>query len=269
MFTIGEFSRITGLSIKALRLYHEKGILIPHTVDEKSGYRHYTHEDTEKARIIKSLRDMEFPLADIQTIFDQGTTQEEILLTLKKQERQLREKVSNYTKIISALETIISDEQEALMAYQQETFEVQEKVISDQLIAGIRYKGKYCDCGKYFAQIGRKMGWLISGKPFNLYYDCGYKETDADIETCMPVRKSKEVEGISIRTLPGGKCLSLVHKGPYDQLGRSYEIITAYAKEKGIEIHSPIREIYIKGPGMLFKGNPQKYLTEIQMMIEA
>ena len=34
MFTIGEFSKITGLTIKALRLYHEKGILEPHVVDK-------------------------------------------------------------------------------------------------------------------------------------------------------------------------------------------------------------------------------------------
>lgn len=268
MFTIGEFSRITGLTVKALRLYHEKGILVPHTVDEGSGYRYYTHDDAEKGRSIKELREMEISLADIEFIFNSGTTNEEILQTLENQKRQLSEKVSDYTKIIAALETTIAAEREALMALQQRTFEVEEKTVGDLLMAGIRYKGCYGDCGKYFGQIGRKMGWLICGKPFNLYYDCGYKENDADIETCMPVRKAKEAEGISVRTLPGGKCISLIHQGPYDQLGRSYEKITAYAKEKGYQIAVPAREIYIKGPGMLFKGNPQKYITEIQMMIQ-
>jgi len=43
MFSIGEFSRITGLSIKALRLYHEKGILVPGRVDDATGYRYYNH----------------------------------------------------------------------------------------------------------------------------------------------------------------------------------------------------------------------------------
>ena len=28
-FSIGEFSQVTGLSVKTLRFYHEKGILIP------------------------------------------------------------------------------------------------------------------------------------------------------------------------------------------------------------------------------------------------
>lgn len=269
MFSIGEFSRIAGLTVKALRLYHEKGILVPHTVDEASGYRYYTHEDAEKARLIKDLRDMEISLSDIEFIFSRESSNEDILATLENQKNHLSEKVSNYSKIIAALEIAVAAEREALMALQQSSFEVEEKNLGDQLIAGIRYKGQYGECGKYFGQIGKKMGWLICGKPFNLYYDCGSKEDGADIETCMPVRKMKEVEGISVRALPGGKCISLIHKGPYDQLGRSYEKITAYAKEKGYTLLIPSREIYIKGPGMLFKGNPQKYITEIQMMIQS
>ena len=39
MFTIGEFSKITGLSVKTLRFYHEEGLLTPRAVDPSSGYR--------------------------------------------------------------------------------------------------------------------------------------------------------------------------------------------------------------------------------------
>ena len=51
-------------------------------------------------------------------------------------------------------------------------------------------------------------------------------------------------------------------------MGRSYAKILAYAKQKGYAIATPTREVYIKGPGMIFKGNPKNYLTEIQMLIE-
>ncbi|MBZ0258338.1 hypothetical protein K8I31_19885, partial [bacterium] len=47
-----------------------------------------------------------------------------------------------------------------------------------------------------------------------------------------------------------------------------YEMIIAYIKEKEIKIQCPSREIYLKGPGMIFRGNPKKYLTEIQFMID-
>jgi DNA-binding transcriptional MerR regulator len=52
VFSIGEFSKIAGLSIKTLRFYHEEGLLAPALVDERTGYRYYDHGRVEKARTI-------------------------------------------------------------------------------------------------------------------------------------------------------------------------------------------------------------------------
>ncbi len=60
-----------------------------------------------------------------------------------------------------------------------------------------------------------------------LYYDGEYKEDDADFEPCFPVRKGLNENGISVRELKGGKCVSLIHQGPYDTLGDSYKKIFA------------------------------------------
>ena len=85
----------------------------------------------------------------------------------------------------------------------------------------------------------------------------------------MPVRQQKAVEGISIRELRGGRCLSLVHQGPYEQLGRSYATIFEFINKRKHKVLLPTREVYLKGPGMILKGNPKKYLTEIQILIES
>jgi effector-binding domain-containing protein len=63
--------------------------------------------------------------------------------------------------------------------------------------------------------------------------------------------------------------LTLVHRGPYSQIGRTYEQLMRHAKAKGLTLVQPSREIYIKGPGMFFRGNPAKYLTEVQLPISA
>ena len=93
------------------------------------------------------------------------------------------------------------------------------------------------------------------------------KADDADFEVCMPVRRGSSKDGIEVRELPGGRCVSLLHRGPYDTISRSYERVIAYASEKGLTFTRPCREVYVKGPGMIFKGNPSKYLTEIQMFV--
>lgn len=152
---------------------------------------------------------------------------------------------------------------------EQSPFEVEEKQLTPVLIAGVRMKGKYSDCGEGFARIDKKLGRYINGKAMNLYYDGEYRENDADFEACMPVKKIVDVEGISIREIPGGPCVTLLHKGPYEELSRSYEQIMQYIKDKQYEIILPTREVYLKGPGMIFKGNPKNYLTEIQMLIKS
>jgi effector-binding domain-containing protein len=145
---------------------------------------------------------------------------------------------------------------------------VGEKDVDEVLVAGLRWKGRYSDVGGAFQRLAKLAGRHIRGKPMNLYYDADYKEADADMETCYPVHsKMKPGKGIELHRLPGGQCVYLVHKGPYDLLSRSYAKVMDYVQTKKYRALTPSREIYLKGPGMIFRGNPENYLTEIQIMI--
>ena len=210
---------------------------------------------------------MEFPLDTIREMLDQYDDEGDILEYLECQKRALQTKMASYRDVTTSLEQLIRQEREAQRIMATTTFEIEEKDVPAQLIAGVRMKGHYSDCGKGFAKIGRSLGRYINGKPFCLYYDGEYKEEDVDLEACMPVREHKEVEGISVRELPGAHCVTLLHRGPYVELGRSYEKALAYVKAKGYTPQLPTREVYIKGPGMLLRGNPKTYLTEIQIPV--
>lgn len=74
-----------------------------------------------------------------------------------------------------------------------------------------------------------------------LIYDNEYKEEDADFEVCMPIRKGESTDEITVRELAGGRCLSLLHKGPYDSVSPSYAKLFDYAQQKGYQIESPSR----------------------------
>ncbi len=268
MFSIGEFSKIAGLTVKTLRFYHERGLLVPTWVDPQTGYRYYDRSQTEKAHLIRQLRDMDFTLEEITEILQSGEEQADLLEFLERQKATLEGRLRRYKAVVASLDKLIRHEKEARIIMQNSTFDVQEKTLDKLLIAGIRMKGRYCESGKGFSRIGRQFGRYIAGKCFLLHYDTEYKEDDADFETCFPIRQGKEIEGISARELLGGRCVSLLHRGPYEELGRSYAKIMAYVKEKGFEVVAPTREVYVKGPGAIFKGNPKNYLTEIQMLVK-
>jgi DNA-binding transcriptional MerR regulator/effector-binding domain-containing protein len=269
MFSIGEFSRITGLTIKTLRFYHERGLLVPARVESGSGYRSYDERNVETARTIVALRECEFSLEEIQAILQDHTDESDVLQFLEQRKQSLSERIARDRDLVSLIDRIIQHESEARHMHRQTSFEIEEKNLSPQWIAGIRMQGQYADCGQGFAKLGRSLGRHISGKPLCLYYDGEYRDEDASFEPCMPVARSMQVERVDVRELPGGRCISLIHRGPYNELGRSYERLIRYASQHGYQMQLPTREVYLKGPGMIFRGNPKKYLTEIQILVEA
>ena len=66
MFKIGEFSKLSMLTVKALRFYEKEGLLIPAHVDEWTGYRFYEASQLEMAATIKALRQLDFSVEEIK-----------------------------------------------------------------------------------------------------------------------------------------------------------------------------------------------------------
>jgi DNA-binding transcriptional MerR regulator len=268
-FSVGEFSRITGLSVKTLRFYHEKGILEPSSVDPATGYRYYDSTRIEKARMIRRLKELEFSLEEIGDILGSCEDEADVLHHLERQKTILSGRIRKDRDIVRALEAIIAREREARRNLEKARQEVAERSVEAVRIASVRMRGKYSECGRGFSRIGKALGRHICGTPFCLYHDAEYREDDADFEACFPIRKEVSAAGITVRMLPAARCLTLLHRGPYDQLGRSYAKILSHASQEGWKIALPTREVYLKGPGMIFRGNPLRYLTEIQLPFEA
>ena len=150
MFSIGEFSKMTNLTVKTLRFYHEQGILIPSRVEAGSGYRFYAESKIETARIIAALRQLEFSIADISEILSSHDDDAGILDFLESRRLEVRQRMQNDRRIVRLLGDIITHEREAGKKMAEADYSVEEKDVEPLLVAGIRMKGKYSDC-----EIGR------------------------------------------------------------------------------------------------------------------
>jgi DNA-binding transcriptional MerR regulator len=99
-YSIGEFSQVTGLSVKTLRFYHEKGILVPSSVDETTGYRFYDTGKIEKARVIMRLRQMEFSIEDIAAVLGECSDEADVLNYLEQQKNLLQHRIQEDRDIV-------------------------------------------------------------------------------------------------------------------------------------------------------------------------
>jgi DNA-binding transcriptional MerR regulator/effector-binding domain-containing protein len=266
MLSIGEFSRVSGLSVKALRLYHDEGLLVPRVVDESSGYRYYDEGCLERARVIAALRGFEMPLEEIGALLAGADDDGDAAAFLERHRLRLEARIRELRHASVSLARMAEAERAAQAAVSA-VDAVVEKRVPRLLVAGIRRPGVYTDSGQRFSELGRRMGRLVCGAPMNLMYDEEYRETDADFESCFPVKAAKTARGIEVRELPEITSLSLVYRGPYLNLGRAYARLFAEARQRKLTVAAPCREVYLKGPGMLFKGNPERYLTEVQLPV--
>ena len=270
MLSIGEFSRVTQLTIKALRLYHEKGILIPDRIDYDSKYRYYRSSAVEKALTIKRLKDMGFSLHEIKEIVQECSDDIQVAALVEKKLQAIEDTLQQYMEMKQNLSLFLQRDKEEKIGHEHTNPSpaVEKEILPGMLTAGIRFKGKYPEVGDKFGILFKAFGRYARGKPFTLYYDGEFKEEGADIEACIQVKKKIDIEGIHCRELTGGKAVTLIHRGPFEELHRSYGKIYEFCREYNLKILLPTREQYLKGPGMIFRGNPRKYITKLMLFYE-
>lgn len=91
MYKISQFSKISGLTVKALRYYDKEGILTPSFRDAENQYRYYSDEDLKKALLIKFLRSLEFSIMEIREITEAVDTEDDLTYVLKEKSSLLRQ----------------------------------------------------------------------------------------------------------------------------------------------------------------------------------
>lgn len=263
MLKIGEFSKLSHLTVKALRFYEKEGLLIPAFIDEWTGYRFYETGQLEDAAKIKAYRQMDLSIDEIKSVFS-GTDISQILSEKARTLVAQREQIDVRLSIINH----ILEEEE--MKYQ-----VTEKIIPSVVVwYSETVLEKYQDMMQWIPSVGEECGKLNPGlkctEPsyeFCEYLDGEYKETDIRIRHNEAVIcRGTENDRIRFREIPETKVLSIFHKGAYDQIGETYAYLMKYAEENGYKTIGLARECYIDG--IWNKESVEEWLTEIQLPIE-
>ena len=222
MFKIGEFSKLSMLTIKALRFYEKEGLLIPAHVDEWSGYRFYEASQLETAAIIKALRQLDFSVEEIKAHLS-GVPLRSALCAKRAELIQRQADISARISIINYLM------EESEMKYQAVIKEIDECVVYSEE----RTLERYSDVTMLVLESAQECLRLNPGiectKPdygFCEYLDGEHKETNMRVRYSQAVKKAGiGSERIQFRILPATKAICIYHQGAYDRLGEAYAYI--------------------------------------------
>lgn len=265
MYQIGNFSRITQLSVKTLRYYDEIGILTPSNRDEQTNYRYYDDQDFERAQMIKLLRSLEFSIMEIQDLFQTIHSSDDLSYYIREKQDFILKEIAQQEKVLQRMEHYLQQVEKSQAA---PAYEITEVKLPQLLVASYEYTGNYKEISKYLPIMYKEIkGNVAQGHTFNLYYDESYQE-EAHIEICIPIKKKFVSKQCNIKVLPELTGIATLHQGSYEALNLAYKNILDYAFQHHLELITPSRELYIKGPGKIFKGNPNTYQTQIILPIK-
>ncbi|PKL55012.1 MAG: MerR family transcriptional regulator, partial [Methanomicrobiales archaeon HGW-Methanomicrobiales-6] len=261
-------------SQKALRLYDERGLLVPAARDICTGYRYYTFAQTERGIHIRHLLWLGFGLSEVDAILgarergDSAMIREHFARRLAATEQE----IGRLHAIAEALRT-----QDPLNGgFRMSITEPVIKDIPAMRALSRRERGVYQEaiprligelCADIFPAEGRKPAAKVTGPIMFICHDEEYQETDAAIEVAIPITGSVNLDGTAVEvvTLPSGRFLSVLHTGPYPGVGKAYERLFAYMGEHGLAPAGPSRELYLNDPAEVLED---ELLTEVQFPVE-
>lgn len=147
-------------------------------------------------------------------------------------------------------------------------YNIEIKNIESVTAAVMKYKGPVTEAANYFPNVFKSIMGKSNGAPFFCYYGVDSEANIGEMELCVPTAEIPKSNGITIKNFESTKAICVTYVGPYDKLPNVYEEVCRYIQQNGLDIQPPWREVFIKGPGVIMKGNPNKYITEIMFPLK-
>lgn len=269
MFKIGEFSKLTQVSIRMLRYYDEIGLLKPAAIDKFTGYRMYSSEQIPVLQKIILLRDTKFKIAEIKEILTSSKSID-IRDELEKKKKEIQAEIALEKKRILKIDNAINEiEKSNFKIHCNINFKSVDKIV----ILSVRdIIATYFDEGILWNRLYdliHKENIPIKHDMYNnvaLYHDIEHKDENVDVETGVIVHKiGKNKDGFVYREVEGvEKMAYAMVYGPYENLAKAYEMLAYYLESHNEQMaEKPSRQIC--HVGVCDTENPDEYLTEIQI----
>ena len=246
--TIGDFSRMTHLSVKALRHYHEVGLLVPVAIDAASGYRQYDVGQVPVAQVIKRLRDLGMRLDDIAQVLrapDVGARNRAIVEHLQRMESQLEQTKATVASLRRLLETPDTPQQPT----------VEFRSIPPTQAVAIQERVAVGDLANWWVRAYEDLHSLVARKRLGtagpdgaLFSSAWFEDEVGDVVAFTPVTTAPDAgRGQRVRphVVPGVEAAVLLHEGSLTDLDRTFAALGSFVLERAIAVEGPIREYYL------------------------
>lgn len=270
MIKIGDFARLSQVSVATLRHYDERGLLPPVAVDAATGYRYYAVAQLARLNRILALKDLGFSLDQIDHLLKSDLSLDQLrgmlILQHAQVEHQIAAEQGRLARIAARLRQI---ELEDTLS----TYDVVLKTVPALLIASRRVTiptndqvPAYLDAayGEVYNYI-KQQGARDTGPCFALWHQPAAVHAEEVAEAAVPLdRPLPGTERVAVYELPPTQVAAAVHHGPFETFTQLHGALLDWVEANGYTIVGPYREIYMEHD----PGNMTDSATEVQYPVE-
>jgi DNA-binding transcriptional MerR regulator/effector-binding domain-containing protein len=274
VFSIGDFARLTGVSVRMLRHYDEIGLVPPAAVDPATGYRRYSHLQITRVHRVLALKAFGFSLTDVRRIADAEVSTEQLRQMLHDRRSDVERQMVEAQNVIAQIEHHLAqlEMEETMSTRELADGEVTVKSVDAILIAeasatakgfGPNHIGPVLQplYPKLFAGIAAH-GLKAFGPTMALYYDAPEGEILVSAATQIEPT-STHVDGLTVRTLPAlTRAATVLHHGSVAGFDSTYVAMLRWIDRNGLQAVGYSREVYLDCP-----ADMNQWVTEFQFEV--
>ena len=270
MIKIGDFARLSQVSVVTLRYYDEMDLLKPVKVDTFTGYRFYSADQLPRLNRILALKDMGFTLEQVKLMLVEDLSIEQLRGMLMAQRGQVEKRLAEEQERLNRIEARL---RQIEMENKMPNYDVLVKTVpamrvascrvtiptNDQVPAYLRpaYKKVY----EYLRQAGVKDDGLcltVWHSPADMYEN---EDAEAAVQIDRPLPGTDHVK---VYEITATQVASVVHQGDFEDFTQGHAALLEWVDANGYRIVGPYREIYIKHN----QSHLSDTTTEIQFPVE-
>ena len=271
MFTIGDFARFAGVSVRMLRHYDALGLLPPAYVDPTTGYRHYSAGQFPRLHRLLALKDLGFTLEQMGPILDAQIGPEQMRGMLLAKQAEVAASIESDRARLRRIESRLRlVEREIAMP----DLEFVEKPLPAVLLAQLtdevderrgRPAAGRSDVRAADGRPGRRRGRPAG--PAIAWYDG--RADGMGLGVAAPIAESARsaalsVAGVEVDELPSAdRALAVTHYGAMDTIGQTWQDLMTEVERRGLAFAGRGREVYLETPD----DNPDAWVTELQQPV--
>ncbi|MEE8599931.1 MerR family transcriptional regulator [Euzebya tangerina] len=269
MYSIGQFAQLGQVSVRALRIYDDRGLLGPAEVDRWSGHRRYTAHQLADLNRILALKDLGLTLSEIASLLSEPPSAEELTGMLRLRRQEVARSAEAEQRRLARVEASI-----ALLSAAPDLDELGDHVVvksvPDRRMASLQGTAADFDDnlpGLFEQLYGDIFGALEeegvrSAGPHTSWYE-ELPDGRLAVHAGVPVEDAAEVGGLATRTLPGApRVATCMHRGPLSEACDGYRRLQRWLATVGETPRGLSREVHLDAV-----GPPEDWITELQFVL--